>query len=218
MQYNSGSPRFACYASATQTNVYLFEKDGEATPTESVTVTSAGYATYASENALDFSSSSIKAYIAKADGTTGVTFTKVDKVPARTGVLLYFDGGKTESIPTVTGAASSVSGNVFVKGTGATVASVDGELHNYILNNVGGVVGFYKAAGQKVAANRAYIQIDESTGVKAFFTLPGSEVDGINTIDNDATDHAEIYNLAGQRLSKLQRGINIVNGKKVLVK
>ena len=27
-----------------------------------------------------------------------------------------------------------------------------------------------------------------------------------------------IYNLAGQRLSKMQKGINIVNGKKVMVK
>jgi hypothetical protein len=35
------------------------------------------------------------------------------------------------------------------------------------------------------------------------------------TIDNDKT---EIFNLAGQKMSKLQRGVNIVNGKKVLVK
>ena len=30
--------------------------------------------------------------------------------------------------------------------------------------------------------------------------------------------NAQIYNLAGQRLSKPQRGINIVNGKKVVVR
>ena len=28
----------------------------------------------------------------------------------------------------------------------------------------------------------------------------------------------EIYNLSGQRLQKMQRGINIVNGRKVIVK
>ena len=27
-----------------------------------------------------------------------------------------------------------------------------------------------------------------------------------------------IYNLAGQRLNKLQRGVNIINGKKVIIK
>lgn len=31
-------------------------------------------------------------------------------------------------------------------------------------------------------------------------------------------DNAEIFNVAGQRMNKLQRGINIVNGKKVLIK
>ena len=29
---------------------------------------------------------------------------------------------------------------------------------------------------------------------------------------------ATIFNLAGQRMSKLQRGLNIVNGKKYIVK
>ena len=33
-----------------------------------------------------------------------------------------------------------------------------------------------------------------------------------------AEEVVSIYNLAGQRLSKLQKGINIVNGKKILVK
>ena len=33
-----------------------------------------------------------------------------------------------------------------------------------------------------------------------------------------AEEAAEIFNLAGQRLQKAQRGVNIVNGKKVLVK
>ena len=37
------------------------------------------------------------------------------------------------------------------------------------------------------------------------------------TADNNK-QFAEIYNLAGQRIQKLQKGINIVNGKKILVK
>ena len=45
---------------------------------------------------------------------------------------------------------------------------------------------------------------------------------GIRTIDNgqQTMDYGRqyIYNLAGQRLSKMQKGINIVNGKKVMVK
>ena len=47
---------------------------------------------------------------------------------------------------------------------------------------------------------------------------PLSVVDpaGINGIYMDAPDKTSIYNLAGQKLSKLSKGINIVNGKKII--
>ncbi len=222
MQYNSTSALFACYATASQSAVSLYEKDGESTPTETVTVSDADFATYASDNALDFSSSSIKAYVASASGTTGVTFTQVSKVPANTGVLLYYDGGKTESIPTVTGTASDVSGNVFKRGAGAAVTSVDGSYRNYILNQPSEKpIGFYKAAGQTVAKNRAYIHIDESAPIKEFIALPDFEDDATSieeTLSNSPLKGENIYNLAGQRISKMQKGINIVNGKKIMVK
>jgi len=49
----------------------------------------------------------------------------------------------------------------------------------------------------------------------------GAEMpDGIEMTDEvqTATDDDAIYNLAGQRLSKPQRGLNIIGGKKVLIK
>lgn len=189
-------------------------------PPVSVTVTSANYATYVSDFDLDFTGKGIKAYIAKADGTTGVSFTQVEKVPANTGVLLYKDGGTTEEIPVLSGAAEDVTGNVFIRGAGAAVASVEGDLHNYILNNVDGVVGFYKANGQTVGTNRAYIQIDGSTLVKGFIALPGSDEEtGIETMrDGENEKMSAIFDLSGRRVAKPTRGLYIVNGKKVLVK
>ena len=187
-----------------------------------VTVTSDGYATLASSFALDFTDAATYAYIAKADGRTGVTFERIKKVPANTGVLLYKDGGTTENIPVLDGEADATTGNVFVPGTGAAVASVSGDLHNYILNKpTAKPIGFYQAAGQTVAANKAYIQIDYSVvaGIKEFIALPGFE-DDATSIQNSKfeiqNEEAPIYNLAGQRISKMQKGINIVNGKKVL--
>ena len=38
---------------------------------------------------------------------------------------------------------------------------------------------------------------------------------GINAVEK-ANENGPIYNIAGQRLNKMQKGINIVNGKKVL--
>ena len=77
-----------------------------------------------------------------------------------------------------------------------------------------------------LAANRAYIAMSEVS------VYTGSEVKGIR-LGFDGTEtptgingltpalskgEGVIYNLNGQRVNSLQRGINIVNGKKVLVK
>ena len=51
----------------------------------------------------------------------------------------------------------------------------------------------------------------------AEFTLTVGEGTGINTI-NAADSKAPIYNVAGQRVSKAQKGVFIQNGKKVAVK
>ena len=45
-----------------------------------------------------------------------------------------------------------------------------------------------------------------------------SEATGISTISAVDADNVQIYNLQGVRLGQLQRGINIVNGKKMVVK
>ena len=49
------------------------------------------------------------------------------------------------------------------------------------------------------------------------FKLEKISSTAINSIKADDSHHAIIYNLAGQRLSKPQKGINIIDGKKVVV-
>ncbi len=195
-------------------------------PIETVTVGTTGYATYASDHNLDFTETNIKAYIATTRGNgTGVAFTQINKVPAGTGVLLYVDGGATEAIPVFDPAkedADETDGNKFVRGTGGTVATDDGVNYNYILNNGVNGIGFYRANNKKVAVNRAYICIpkDEiAPDAKDFFSMPGFDdaPTGINDLaDKTGNERNEIYNLAGQRINKLQKGINIINGKKIM--
>ncbi len=189
-------------------------------PIETVTVGTTGYATYASDHALDFTGKEIKAYIAKAkDDGTGVTFERVYKIPAGTGVLLYKDGGAEEEIPVTTESTDDVSDNVFVRGEGVAVASEDDNKRNYILNIVNNVVGFYKAAGNKVAKNRAYIQVKSASLAKDFISMPGfddsttgvTEVNGSGLMVN-----GPVYDLQGRRVEKPGKGLYIVNGKKVL--
>ena len=76
----------------------------------------------------------------------------------------------------------------------------------------------YKSEGNtNMKGFRAYFQAkDAVANVKLF-------IDGIATSINEingaaAKEQGTIFNIAGQRMSKLQRGVNIVGGKKVLVK
>ncbi len=223
IQFNNNNI-FSCYANTSMGPVHLYEKVGEATLTESVTVTSVGYATFASDYALDFTDTGIEAYIAKADGTTGVTFTPVNKIPIGTGVLLHKEGGATVDVPVLAGAADNVTDNVFFRGYDDTIESVETSsshfYHNYILNNGASGLGFYRANGKMVAKNRAYIRIqnDESTNVKGFIALPGfGDETAVEAVKAEAVDGV-IFNLAGQRVNSTQKGIFIVNGKKVVVK
>ena len=176
-----------------------------------VEVTSAGYATYCSDNALDFTNSSIKAFYATVEGST-LTFHQIYKVPAGTGVLLYKDGGATVDVPVFTGSADDATGNVFVRGTGVAI-TYSAAAPYYVLANGSNGVGFYKANNNMVATNRAYINAGGSL-VKSFYGFEddATGIKTIETIDNDGA----IYNVAGQRLNKMQKGINIVNGKKIL--
>lgn len=49
-------------------------------------------------------------------------------------------------------------------------------------------------------------------------SITEEEVDGIQNIAAGTADHVTIYNAQGIRLNRLQKGLNIVNGKKVMVK
>ena len=70
--------------------------------------------------------------------------------------------------------------------------------------------------------NKAYLPYEYTVGssVKGFSLVAAADETGIQTIDNEqlTMDHATIYNLAGQRVNKAQKGLYIINGKKTLVK
>ena len=193
------------------------------TPTSSVpvTVSDAGFATFVSNINLDFSATDIEAYKVKVEEKGKAKLTKVNEVPAGTPVLLYAAGGATENIPVIASAAA-VSDNDLVAGNGAAVATTDGDYTNMILNVVDDQVGFYFAADQTVAANRAYLHIATTLAPDAEAGAPmviefADEVTGIEAVEAE-TSASGIYNLAGQRVAKAQKGLYIVNGKKVIFK
>ena len=98
--------------------------------------------------------------------------------------------------------------------TGTTISGAN----DYVLGKDGDNVGFYHWKRNDLAANRAYLQ--GAAGVKGFVLMFDDDgATSIGSIQNskfEIQNGAEVYNLSGQRLSRMQKGVNIVNGKKVL--
>ena len=189
-------------------------KTGDATVSK--TISAAGYATYCSPYALDFSSvTGLTAYIAAKDGTK-VKFTPVDNVPANTGVLLKGAEGNY-SIPVIASSTTDVEDNILT-GVLANTSIAVGD-YGYVLMNVSNVVGFYKTdttKGFTVGANTAYIKSDKGLS-RMFISFDDDEMEttGINEVKTIKANNA-IYNLKGMKVKTAQKGLYIINGKKVV--
>ena len=174
------------------------------TELEPQSITAAGYATYcATEDVVVLGAQAYKGSIAGSY----VSLTEVSDVPAGSAVVL-----KGSLYATVAKTASSdMSGNDLQASTGFTS---DGTQYCLAEKTK---VGFYRVqAGVTILAGKAYLTVPVS--IKEFYGFDDDDATGIETVDNrqQTTDNSPIYNLAGQRIQKMQKGINIVNGKKIL--
>ena len=182
-----------------------------------VTVSSAGYATYCNLQPCIVGDGSVTFVVPMAEGST-LEEEAIGTIPAGTGVLV-----KGEGTYKVYGHAK-LTGNVKANHLIGVVEETTVPTDCYVLQNQDGNVAFYKVQEGTVitlGANKAYLDssIDAGGAVKAFFM--GEEADdatGIDTVDASAEKATEIYNLNGQRVSVMTKGIYVVNGKKVLVK
>lgn len=191
---------------------------------EAITISEAGKGTYCSNHDLDFSEvSGLKAYIASGyDWTTGsVLLTRVSYVPAGTGLMLVGAQGKYD-VPA--SATSYVYANM-LRGvlTATTVATESDGCTNYILANGAQGVLFYKSSGSgQLPANRAYLSVPasvQSAPAHLNINFDDESTTGISNVSFENSSRQEpVFNLQGQRLSTPRRGLNIVGGRKVLVK
>jgi hypothetical protein len=163
----------------------------------------AGYATmYDTTSGYELNGDA-KAYVATLNNTW-LDLTEVEGVPVATPVVL-----KGTYYNKVAANLPAISVPNDLKGTDTDIEA-DGTM--YVLAKLDGKAGFYKAEGT-IAAGKAYYQ--STSGVKAFY-FEGGDATGISDVNVNLNEDNAIYNIAGQRLQKMQKGINIVNGKKVL--
>ena len=173
------------------------------------TITDAGYATYCSPYALDFSESGLTAYIAEIN-EAAVSFTPVTSVPANTGVLLK--GSEDDyTIKTAFSSETNVDANKFI----GTITGTTAPVNSFVLLNEDKGVGFYKTTAEfTIGANTAYLPALTSEARFIGFDEPT----GVESIAAEKQMNNEIYNLQGQRINTAKKGLYIINGKKMVIK
>ena len=179
--------------------------------TVSATVTSAGWATYVTPYAVEFSEGD--AYVVTAAGTS-TTLEAVTKVPADTPVLLKDEGTKTA---TVIASATDPASNLLKVSNGSVVGD---DATIYVLANKDNGVGFYLWDKTAAAIPEGKVYLDtKGSGAKGleFISFENAETDGIKAVSTKVENGVR-YNLAGQKVGADYKGIVIVNGKKMLNK
>ena len=202
----SGSNDVQSYYAQAGTNNRSFWKFTEYQPQA---IDESGYASYGNTTE-DVIILGAQAYKGTA-GTSWLSLSEVSDVPANNGVIIK---GSLYAVASKT-ANADMTGNSLLVSDG----TVTGDGTSYALSTLNGTaeVGFYPVGnGVTIPAGKAYLSLSGGS-VKGFTFVFEDDATSIQTIDNgQQTTDAAIYNLAGQRISKMQKGINIINGKKVL--
>ena len=187
-----------------------------------MTITDAHWATFCAPFDVTIPDD-VKAYTVTDNGT--IAFDEVETtIPAGTPVVVYSE----ETVNKDFAEAASVTDNTCSEGVlfgtfvDTTIGLTTDDVQNYVLQNQGGTVGFYKvtdSSNKTIKANRCYMStnVTPAADVKGF--VLDDIVTGISQILSNSNKATEgIYDLNGNRLAAPQKGINIINGVKVLVK
>lgn len=84
---------------------------------------------------------------------------------------------------------------------------------------VAGAEEFKKAkGGNGLKAYRAYLKNTSGESTNIAFNFNGDIIDGIEAVEIFNRMSGDIYNINGQKVSHTQKGVYIINGKKVVVK
>lgn len=190
----------------------VFPAIAEALPTN-VAISAAQYATYVAPFDINISKSDVEAYtVSLLDGAYAV-LTPVTLIPKWSVILLKGTEGTHALYSDATQTYTALTDNLLVASTTDVIA--DGS--QYILAMLAGSpVGFYRAnSGSTIQAGKGYLSIPLTPTAKFLgFTFDTTGIDKVNA----STENNVIYNLNGQKISAPFKGVNIINGKKVVVK
>ena len=188
----------------------------------SVTTDEGGLTTLVSTETLDFSDEKgLAAYIATSvdDTENTITLKRISVVPANTPVVLKGDPNTTYVIKTTATAATSPKENLL---RGSATESIELEANTaYILADG----KFQKNNAGTLPAGKAYLPADAVSASAQLLTIVFDD-NGNTTAIKDVRGKTENersqewYDLSGRKLNGMptQKGIYIINGKKVVIK
>lgn len=191
-----------------------------------VVVSAAGYATLYAPVALTIAED-VTAYTATIaeDGKT-LNLNKVEgTIPAKTGVIL--EAAANTYNFAVAADVDAIADNALVGSFAKSAKNAEAKVYTLQMPNKEDKesVGFYLFKGQDTEGKttyingfRAWIEVAEGEEAPAMFSFGRGQ--GTTSIENALinTENAVIYDLAGRRVEKMEKGIYIVNGRKVVVK
>lgn len=228
-QFHASGATSVFYTADNQTSAFRLEavpvpQQQNAFTTTALTVgnVSANIATYSSPFPVKLPDG-VDAYIAKQDGENIVLQKITGALPANTGVILSSETANKEYIPTARTTetlATETEGNMLVATTGNAVET---NVNAYILSKNGNTAVFKKlmsgASNRKIKQYKAYLELNDAQSAQLMnFAFAGSDLTGIQNVTETSAKSKTAYDLAGRKVGKLQKGIYIVNGKKVIVK
>lgn len=186
-------------------------------PLVTVSVSEAGFATYATTNNIEVpESNDVKVMTVKVnDDNSTITLNEVKAgtvIPANTGILVKAPAGNCDFVVTSDKGTELTSNNLVAATSDVTS---DGTKF-FALTKIGEKVGFALVEKDVVIpAGKAYLEVSKGTAAK-FFSLDG-EATGINSVKTAKADGA-YYTLEGVKTTKPVKGLYIHNGKKIVVK
>lgn len=181
--------------------------------------------TFSCDKALDFTGQNIAAFIITDEkGTT----TQVWKVPAGEGLYVEGAAGNYE-VPVLADAteAEDMTGNLLVGTISDPVntKTLEGDYTYYLFGKQNGKEAFFKVgestpdAKATASAGKAYLAVPGAGNAKEMIVI-GGDVTGIESIENGTIVNDNYYTIDGKLVKgqPTQKGIYVVNGRKVVIK
>ncbi len=192
-----------------------------------VVIGSTGYATFYDEDNRIIPTG-VKAYYC-TQGEEGVLntvqITNLSYIPTWTGVVLEGTPGTYyfEEIPTIMADDEKIGKIVDDNVLNGTLEdmSVDdlrlelGDRPVYVFSKVNDRLGFYKFGGDTLAGRKAFYVPKNETEINGFILDFGGQTVGVSTVMS-ATNLKAGFDIQGRKLNKIQKGINVINGKKII--